>query len=621
MFLASRLRLLILKEPLLRPPQQSPFRLFIQETKTNLRFDIYLFLLLLITCFGLALIFFRSSRDGGNVLLYTIGFLLIFCSYNLQKVIEANRMLGKSLPNSNSSTWFWSAWGNPWRVKFRDSFERSHLSNLLSHISLTGHSEKESTASHLALYKNLGTEEERQKEENPSTKGRDIRKKTTLATLERKSPSIPVEKKSSVKERTYSEGVSGGGHQVSMVFKAQGQSTINRNAGNGEKRKVFLGNLMKIFQFKAENDENLKRHVLNLRNIEIQVERILEEFTNVFKLFMKEAEKIEDEMVEFNASTRYLNISLNELRMEIKKYFSNLPNARASQEILNYLSTLARNYQDSENTGGGDIRPVIRYENKIMFFLGVQMVLCLVLFLAALARLEAITSILKPIVSVGLIVVTLSSVPFLLNGQMLDRSCKSGSIKGCSFTSTHIGGVTRLEVVSKANGLESQLGAILKESEYIAEILRLYVKSMMDTRVNAKMSVFSNLFNKILFVYDDFDHLTKRKVEKGMFFSYIKMMSRLLENITGLLEFSERKDMVDIYVNERAFLFWLSADKDSVVESIREITEAGPQNRSEMPPKWCVCALEGICDGKDGMDILFLLTLIGGPAFLIFLYL
>ncbi|CAD26285.1 hypothetical protein [Encephalitozoon cuniculi GB-M1] len=624
MFLASRLRLFILGEPLLRPSQPSPFQLFMQETRSNVRFDIYLLVLLVIACLGLALAFFRNSRDGGNALLYAIGFLLIFCSYNLQKVIEANRMLNKSVPHTDAaeSSWSWRRWIPPWGIKLGSSLRIAHGSSLLSNAGLLGLPEKTGMASRMSPYAvPHGIEQEKLEGVNPSPEEAS-RKSGSLVTSRRESPGTRTEENPSIRKRDNLEADdSSSDHQKSPVLKIARPSIANRRMDSAEKKEALLGNLMKIFQLKVETDESLQRHVLNLKNIEMQVNKILEEFTKVFKIFMKEAEKIESEMVGFNASTRYLNISLNELKVEIKKYFSNLPKSRASREIPNYLSTLARNYHNNEDIGSGDMGPMIRYESCMMFLLAVQMVLCLLLFLAALAKLDAVTSILRPVVSVGLVVVTLLSAVFLLSGQMLDRSCKSGSVRGCSFTPALIDGVKRLEVVSKADDLEDQLDAILKETGYVTEALSLYVKAMMDTRVNAKMSVFSNLFNKILFVYDDFGHLTKKKVDKNTFYGYIKIMSRLLENIASLLEFSEQKDMVDIYVNERAFLFWLNADKGSVVESIREITEAGPIDRSGMPPKWCVNALQGICDAKDSVDALFLLTLIGGPIFLFLLYL
>ncbi|AFN82752.1 hypothetical protein EROM_031300 [Encephalitozoon romaleae SJ-2008] len=624
MFLASKLRLLILREPLLRPSQLSPFQLFIQEARTNLRFDIYLFLLLLMICFGIVLIFFRSPRDRSSTLLYIVGFLLIFCSYNLQKVIEANRTLNKSVvqPNTTKNTWSWASWMSSWRARLTNPFGIGHKSYLLSNTNLPSLERKGGTVPYLVSYKILPESEKgKSTEVNPSIGGSGLKKGNSLATLKREDQGVRLEE-STFKEGKYLEGrPSNSVLQEHYIPKNPKSLTISRRDGNTGEKEVLLGNLMKIFQFKAETDENLQKHLLNFRSIEAQVSKILEEFSKIFKPFMKEAEKIEGEMVEFNASTRYLNISVNELKTEIGKWFFDLPKFKASREVPNYLSTLARNYQNSEGIENGDMSPIIRYENFMMFLLVVEMILSLLLFLSVLAKLEIAAYILKPVVSVGLIVVTLLSVIFLLNGQMLDRTCKSGAIKGCSFTPTLIDGVKRLQIVSKADDLEGQLGVILKESEYITEVLRLYVRTMIDTRVNAKISVFSNLFNKILFVYDDFDNLTKRKVDKSTFYNYIKMMSRLLENIASLLELSERKDMVDIYANEKAFLFWLNAEKGAVVESIREITEAGPADRSGMPPKWCSNALESICDARNGVDTLFLLTMLGGPAFLVLLYL
>lgn len=626
MFLASKLRLMILEEPLLRPSQPSPLRLLVQEAMSNIRFDVYLLVLLAVVCLGLAFILLKRPRDEGNALLYTMGFLLIFCSYNLQKAIEINKMLSRSIshPDPAGNGWSWGKWLNPWGMRLGSSLGVNPGSHLLSSTGFLRASAKDGAAPQMASYMSSHEEGlEKPRVEDPALKEGVTKKNSSLVALTKKSPSHHGKENPRVRRHRPSIVIPSRGRQTpsdSMVEISRAPA-IDVLARGGEKKEGVLRNLMKIFQFKMETDESLQRRVLALRATEIQVNKVLEEFVKVFKLFMKEAEKIESEMVAFNASTRYLGISLNDLKMEIRKCFSNLPEVGINREVPSYLSTLSRNYHGSEDTSGGDVSPIARYERYVVLFLMVQVVLCLFLFLAALAKVEAAISVLRPVVSISLMGMALASAVLLLSGQMLDRSCKSGSVKGCSFTPTLIDGVKRLEVVSRSDDLRTQLEAVVKESSQVAQTLGIYVKDMMDTRVNAKISVFSNLFNKVFFVYDDFDHLTGGKVDKDVFYGYIRMMSKLLENIAGLLDASGQKGMVDLYAGEKAFLFWLNADKDSVVESIRRITEAGPSHRSGMPSRWCVGALQSICDSKDEVDDMFVLALAGAPAFLLLLYL
>lgn len=642
MFLSSVLRLSILGEPLLKPPQSSPLRLFVYEAASNLVFDIYLASTLLLLCAGVVVMLYRRPRNETSLLLYVIGFLLIFLSYNLQKAVEINSLLDVSTKTSGSTEnrWFWQRWfSNRDGGKGRDRgvtsfFSRMDFSSFL--VKHVAHSSPgplvDSSRVSPSLDRGRRTTDPRggvvvveDDGQNRGTRGNQVGHVKENPLTESKGVQLVAGK-----------GAAGRDGERGVLLPGKGFSSLESNElsfdtpddGRVGRRETVLKNLLRLFEFKLTTDESLGKHILDLNNTRKHVNAAMNEFVEAFKMFMKEAEKIETEMLAFNAPIRYLDISLNELRAEIEKYFSNLPNLKTHPEIPTYLSALERNYRRSDGRGdvaAGDVGPAMRYENYIVVFFIVQVICCLVLFIAVLTKVDIAVAILKPVVSVFLIAAFLFNTLLLLNGQILDRNCKSGTVKGCSFTQglvrESIGGSRRPEMMSVASDLGRQLQTMIEDTDKVVGTLKLYVQDIIDEKVSTKVSVFSSLFNKILFVYEDFGHLTRNKVNRDGFYEHIRVMNGALESITTLLGLSGHREVADIYAKEAAFLFWLKADKNVIVRSIRDVTETGPRGEHGASRRWCVNALERVCDAKDETDSLFTLVFVGSPVFLFLLYL
>jgi len=655
MQLASNIRLYILGEPLLKPSQHSPQDLFVLEFPSNATFDAYLATVVILMCIGIWLVVFKRPREDGTSLLYVIGFMLIFCSYCLQKAIELNKLINKATIDAEvpEQEWFWRKWIYPRSQNHAVIADRNaHAeSGILEHN--TG-----GISSYLTLiFNSKDTKANRRNtvSVNAQRKHNDQGKAESMHSVQRSIVGTDVSgcagKKSSLEctKETDSIGVENPSlHQYAtdMMLSTSSMHTDPKHSGSGsrlvtslydeklafansfetmsgaeskvEKREVTLRNLMRIFEYKYKIDEDLKKHTSIIRKAEAQTNKILEEFSVTFQAFMKEAEKIEMEMIGFNASTRYLRISFNELKAEIKKYFYGVPDVVALNGVLQYLSRLEENYH-KESEGKGDVGAAVEYEGYFLLYIAIQTGCCLLFFMAVLLKIRSGITVLRPVVSIFLILGMLISILFLLSAQMLDRDCKSGSVNGCNFTHTFVREVEGVEA-SKKGELKEQLDVMAINSRMLSNELQAYVLRIADANFSSKMAVFSNLFNKIMFVYDDFEHLTAKKVKKDEFYGYVKMMNRQLEVIGKYLDVSVQKDMIGIYAEENAFSFWLDTDKDSVVELVRTITGLDAEDSEGMPSRWCVDALQAICDAKDVFDSLFMLMLAAGPAFLALLY-
>lgn len=644
MFLSSVLRLSILGEPLLKPSQPSPYRLFLYEASLNLIFWIYLLCLILLACAGTFMMYRKRWNAGSNTLLYTIGFLLIFCSYDLQKITEIERLLNMSarITGPREKQRFWEGRFFPWNKKNGRKFPfEKGLSGLVDgYDSLPRFRVEQVSPGQINEVPSLrkSAPELRNVEDvvgigNVNVVKRMGYNRNTVPVISKVEDSAykmlgprqnPTTEKKKV-ELIVKDNVKRNKPAASGEFSRGYNNALARDVDEREREETPFKNLLRLFEFKSATDEILKKHVLDLRETEKRVKADMDQFTEMFKKFMKEAEKIELEMLAFNAPTKYLNMVFNELRTEVKKYFNSLPEPKIHHEVPIYLSALMKNYNGA-NTGNintDGIRPIIRYDNYMVLLFIIQVLCCLFLFIAVLVRLDVVIFTMRPIVSICLIATVMLNVVLLLTGQMLDRNCKAATVEGCNFNQilNRVDRATKSEMMTRINGLERELEMVIEETNRTTKILKKYIEDVIGENVNSKISVFSNLFNKITFVYEDFNHLTGNKVNKDEFYSYIRMMNKSLEGIATLLRLSEYRDMVDIYANELAFSFWLRADREIIIRSIKDIIEARPSAGIGMSRKWCVNALQSICDARDGTDYLFSLIFFGGPVFLFLLYL
>ncbi|TBU16428.1 hypothetical protein CWI41_030270 [Ordospora colligata] len=649
MLLASKIRIYILGEPLLKPPQHSPQDLFLLEFPSNAAFDVYLATVIIFVCIGAWLVAIKKTREDGTSLLYVIGFMLIFCSYCLQKAVELNKLISKATVDTDvpEQKWFWTKWLYP----SSEDYNVTTYQNGYAESNILEHSMGKISSYLTLIFNNKGTNSDGNNAVNgidkikfesmnsthtqiaSTDRSRCTDKKSSLECVETidririENPSLNqytsdmMVSTSSINTDTKHSDSSNNAltslHDEKLAF-VNSFETMNGTEDKAEKREITLRNLMRIFEYKHKVDEDLKRHTDNIRKAEAQTNKILDEFSSTFQAFMKEAQKIEMEMIGFNASTRYLRISLNELKAEIKKYFDGVPEVVTFNGVSQYLTKLEENYH-KESEGKGDVGAAVEYEGYALVYIAIQTGLCLLFFIAVLLKIRPGVAILRPIISILLILGILISVLFLFSAQMLDRDCKSGSVNGCNFSHTFVREIRGTDT-SKKGELKSQLDAMAVNGRTLLNELRTYVLRTADANVSSKIAVFSNLFNKIMFVYDDFEHLTAKKVNKEEFYGYVKMMNRQLEVIGRYLDVSVQKDMIEIYAEENAFSFWLDTEKDLIVELVQAITGLDADESEGKPSRWCVDALQAVCDAKDGFDSLFMLMFVAGPAFLALLY-
>lgn len=596
MFLGYLLRLLMLGEPLLKPAQPSPSRLFAYELASNLVFDVYVAALVALFFAGTFLVLYKRRRSESGSLLYIIGFLLIFCSYNLQRVAEIGRLLNRSVGPSSQRRWFWEGW-----MQGGDSKGAASLLSRIRSLGSIMEARLHSTSKHVLVMPGLT--------EPGATR---LRSEGLCDASVQQNPKTEVVLSACMDDPQSTAELEAG---TEAEYPKQ---SLPAKTGRMERREALLKDLLRLFESKVATDEKLKRRVAGLRSTQRQVEAAMDEFSKAFRKFMDDSGKIQKEMVAFNASTRYLDIVFGELKTEIDKYFSNLPDTAIRRDVSTYLSTLIRNYHvpGEENWSAGDVAPILRYKDYVMFFLVVLVVLSLLLFVASLVRLDAAVAVLRPVVSMCLIVAVVFNAVLLLNGQMLDRNCKSGAVKGCSFTQTLSTSGDRQSGTSRRSGLNGSLERMLLETSRVSERLGCYVRDVASEKVGVKVSAFYNLFGKILFVQDDFCHLTSGKVNKDAFYDNIRIMSRALESVTVLLNGSRHVELVDIHAAEAGFAFWLRATRESIVGTVRNVTEVNPKSQNAMSTEWCVDALQSVCEARDEIDALFTLMFFGGPVFL-----
>jgi hypothetical protein len=629
MYLASKLRTVLVGESLIVPPQRSPWRLFLYELSINRIFALYVALLLLTAVLVIYLLCKKRMRHTSTVMLYIVGFMLIYTSFCLQKISEINMLLRSSVKPKEESTAertesFKDAPGNEnsffgLLIGAKHSFHGMRLSGLrLGEDLRSGGALRESSGRRIDRCKEKAKKTEIAEDSMPTKKA---------------NPNVAhvIVEESRPKEETYrhsgrapsEEGTALGPVDTHMLSTIKFRSTQSRGAYTNEKER-YLRRLLEVFEFKVGTDQSLQSYAANLSKVQKQVEYGKLEFSKALSEFLKEASKIDTELLSFDVSIKHLDSLEDELNTEIAKFFAPIPTTKIHYEVPVYLNVLIRNYASRGAPASGRLGPIIRYEVYVKVVLFIQTLCCLALFIAILVHFDPLSRILKPTVVVCLLLTALFNLMLLMDAQMLDRNCVSGAVEGCRFSQSLVDRTVNnpktSEMMSRFEELDAQLSALIKDSDDKASALKSHIENIVSEDVAYKALVFNNLFDKLIFIEEDFDHLTGGKADKGRIYRSVHKMREELENIMNDLKQTRYRDTIDLFASESAFGFWLKTQKESALNGIKKVMEMNVDKRSSMPAKWCFAALQNVCYARDAAEDLFALIFIACPVFL-FLFL
>lgn len=388
----------------------------------------------------------------------------------------------------------------------------------------------------------------------------------------------------------------------------------------------YLNKLQEVFIDYKENTINLKKFINRLSEIEKRTKEEMTRFKINFDEFIKQGKVIETEMLGFNAPIRFLNSEYENLVNEVDKYFyltRNLKDEKYNPIPLIYIENILKTRKVLDSSNNENIINTDRIYKHIYYIKILVMILTLLVianFVVLILDITALQVFVTPLLCFIFCLFIFSSVIILLDAQLLDRNCKTGTVKDCNFdlenTNDYIDNIRRTEFLTQSEIFKTDIEESLKGSERATVHLNNYVNSLMKDRLNEKIGVFQNLFDKIIFVNENFDDLTKHKVDSNIFYSNIQNMIRSLDTIKNIFSENIKEDSLKLYSNEVKYYYFVAKQKNEVVSKTKSIILGKQQRKSNHKVRECLSILENVCRTRDKLDEMFVFITIFTPILL-----
>lgn len=388
----------------------------------------------------------------------------------------------------------------------------------------------------------------------------------------------------------------------------------------------YLNKLQEVFIDYKENTINLKRFINRLSEIEKRSKEEMNKFKINFDEFLKLGKVIESEMLGFNAPIRFLNSEYENLVNEVDKYFyltRNLKDEKYNPIPLIYIENILKTRKVLDSSNNENIINTDRIYKHIKYIKILVVILTLLIivnFVILILDVASIQIFITPILCFIFSLFIFSSVIILLDAQLLDRNCKTGTVKDCNFdldnTNEYVDNIRRTEFLTQSEVFKNDVDESLKGSERVTVHLNNYIKILLKDRLYEKINVFENLFDKIVFVNEKFDDLTKNKIDGNAFYANIQNMLRSLDVLKNIFTENIKEDSLQLFTNEVRYYYFLTKQKNEVVSKTKSIILGRQQRRSNHKVRECLTILENVCRTRDKLDEMFVFITVFTPILL-----
>ncbi|KAF9764967.1 hypothetical protein NGRA_0114 [Nosema granulosis] len=606
------IRVRILGSSLVIPNTNDIFTLFVYEFKNSFPFLLYLAFVVLFIISSCWLGWRRSKK---TYLLYTLGFSLIFCAFVLQKStsIELKKNSKTSFLTSNEKTTA-SVLHSFLKKSKRIYHKVENLIGVDKGSLLLGNQKTSPSKIGISNLKVLGNDKDLVLISQHKKGHHNIKHTTKNNKKNDVKNVICVEPKVNTKEshikdedckKSYNEKQS----------RITNDSTID-----------YLIKLQEVFVDQKENMIGLKRLINNLSQLESKSKEEMTSFKVNFDDFMKRGKVIETEMLGFNAPIRFLPAEYENLINEIDKYFyltKHLKNEKFNPIPLIYVENILKTRKILDGRNNEEIINTDKVYKHIKYIKILALVLTLLIianFVVVLLDISALHIFISPCLSLVFCLFIISGIVALLDAQILDRNCKTGTVKDCNFdldkSNDYVQNIRRTEFLTQSEVFKNDVHESLKGSEKRTYELNNYIRVLMKDRLYEKIEVFVNLFDKIIFVNENFDDLTGHKIDSDSFYVNIRNMIKSLEAIKNMFSEDLKEEALKIFTNELKYCYFILKQKDEIVSKTKSIILGKTQRKSNKKVKGCLKVLEELCITRDKLDEIFLFITIFSPLLL-----
>lgn len=608
MVIREYLRTLILGSSLLLPDKNRLTELFTYEITNNINFAVYILIIIIFNIILLVFIF-KSQRFANLSLGY--GFLLILCGLVLHKikVIEfltnnGIRLKEKSKINylshlvgfekNKMSAFLTEEYSNPFKPKIYVDKPSINMKNLVD--SKNDHESDTSSS-----------------QEN--SKKRSFKKIVKSFT---KQPRFGIKQiKQPLKVKQF--------HQLQLNADTL-PKLVTMNINQYNYSLIFLNDIRTILNQKLKNEKNLIIFYKNLEEQKKAIDILITDFSKKFDNFTKMSKLISAELFALNSSPKYFKFELNDLKLEVDKFFKIRQSIHKDNNlsILNYIDNilnLQKVNKDMQFVGNND--QIIKNVIKTRFLFLCIAIVCLFFICCTALNYYRCYQLLYITICMILVLLSFLSILFLLYAQILDKDCKSGRVVGCKMYlnsgSKYTAKLRQSELFKESETFKKNLEEFLKDTNENLKSLQNYIVNLSNENISYRVLIFKNLFDKILFVRDDFPEIVKSKIDTKKYFELIKDMYNILDQLLYKLNSKIKEEILEIFIKEIGYGYYINSDKQLLVDNVISLLSQKRNDEDLKLSAKCGSILDKLCMSKEYIENIFNLIVLSCVIILIFL--
>lgn len=382
----------------------------------------------------------------------------------------------------------------------------------------------------------------------------------------------------------------------------------NRETIVDEKQTNLLLKYRSILIYQNNIIKQFKKLSENLNGLHTIVNDNLKTFDKEFYEFYKMSKNIESEMIAFNASPKFFKSVLQNLHSEIDKFFSfKYSPIVNSESITKYIESIL-NSKKIEDTMvlKNSKHKILMIIVKFKYFYAIISAFIILFFILFFLNLQNYELFFKMFIVACLFVLSITSVVVLAYVQILDRDCKLGKIEGCKkYLTNDILEFNRSGAFHDAENFDNNLTQYLLNLKEQLHHLSNKFKDLITEKVNLKILVFKNLFDKINFVREEFKNITKNKVNEEVFYNHIKEMYDILDKFTSILTDDIKFTINEIFIESISNFTFLKLNKSIVIRKIKHYAYNRQKKINKSMSTKCGTLLDKLCLSKEYLEEIF----------------
>lgn len=392
----------------------------------------------------------------------------------------------------------------------------------------------------------------------------------------------------------------------------------------------FVTKFLDVLNSEFSQNNDFAKFLEDLNNNIKNIENETRELDANFKKFFGISENILQELKSFNANTsNYKESSINLIKTlrslgAFNNILENLNFKNSTDfELNNIFKKTSNEHSKSEIFIDKKDEKKSKFYSYFLIFLFIQLIMGMILLFSTFVGLEYVCH-LKFAVIIFLFLNLASGVYFMICAQFLDKNCILGRVTGCesNFGSGLKNFVSSANINLKSNSsnldhVSRSLEKIQYRTEIITTTLRVIYKEDAIFDASKKIQSFKHLLDNIIFVENDFDDLTRSKVETKKYFKIIRKLKESMMKLEIYLNKIDREKFFDFYSREITFLNYIKNEKSNVILIMEDQIERNLNETESEYRRICANKKKKVCQEKYEIDKLSILLIFPTIIFLI----